>query len=282
MRAPTFIISILALFPPGPLAAEETAVHRDLPYAGTKNKRQTLNVYAPTEGTRHPVAFWIHGGGWQAGDKGEVDVKPAGFADKGYVFISVNYRLFPEATIKEMAGDVARALHWVHDHAGDYGGDSDMIFVTGHSAGAQLAALVCTDDRHLKAEGLSLSNIKGCVPVDGDTYDVPVQVGTVEERRARSYRQKFGDEASQRELSPITHVAKGKGIPLFLILHVADHPETRGQSQRLVKALKEAGVSARAYPAEGKNHGTINSDLGKPGDVPTMALFKFLDGALKK
>ena len=72
--------------------AAEPQVHRDLPFAGTKNKRQTLDVYAPTEGTRHPVAFWIHGGGWQAGDKGEVDVKPPGFVDKGYVFVSVNYR----------------------------------------------------------------------------------------------------------------------------------------------------------------------------------------------
>ena len=118
--------------------------------------------------------------------------------------------------------------------------------------------------------------------MDGDTYDVPVQIATVEERRAGSYRQKFGDEASQKELSPITHVATGKGIPPFLILHVADHPETRGQSQKLAKALKEVGVSATAYLAEGKNHGTINSDLGKPGDVPTKALFEFLDGALKK
>ena len=138
----------------------------------------------------------------------------------------------------------------------------------GHSAGAQLAALVCTDDRYLKAEGLSLSIIKGCVPVDGDTYDVPMQIATVEQRRAEIHREKFGDEANQKDLSAVTHVAKGKGIPPFLILHVADHPETTAQSQRLVKALKEAGVSAKAYPAEGKNHTTINADLGTPGDEP--------------
>ena len=239
-------------------------------------------MYAPTEGTRHPVAFWIHGGGWQAGDKGEVDVKPATFVDRGYVFVSVNYRLFPEATIKEMAGDLAKALRWVHGHAEEFGGDPDRIFVMGHSAGAQLAALVCTDHSYLKSEGVSPSILKGCVPVDGDTYDVPVQIATVSERTAGVYRQKFGDEASQKDLSPVTHVARDKGIPPFLILHVADHPETRGQSQRLARALKEAGVSARAYPAEGKDHGTINSDLGKPGDVPTNALFEFLDGALKK
>ena len=68
----------------------------------------------------------------------------------------------------------------------------------------------------------------------------------------------------------------------FLILHVADHPETKAQSQRLAKALQEAGVSAKAYPAEGKTHDTINADLGLPDDKPTKELFDFLDGVLKK
>src|SRR5205085_1870429 len=104
---------------------------------------------------------------------------------------------------------------------------------------------------YLKAEKLSLSLLKGCVPVDGDTYDVPMQIKTVGPKRGNGYKRKFGDEDSQKELSPVTHPAKGKNIPPFLILHVADRPETKGQSQRLVKALQEAGVPAKAYPAEG-------------------------------
>ena len=146
--------------------------------------RQALDLYAPAEGEAHPVVFWIHGGGWQAGDKGEVQEKPRAFVDKGFVFVSAGYRLLPEASIKEMAGDLAKALAWVHDHAEDYGGDPDTIAVAGHSAGAQLAALICTDHRYLEAEGLSPSILKGCVPVDGDTYDVPLQVATVVERTA--------------------------------------------------------------------------------------------------
>jgi hypothetical protein len=89
--------------------------------------------------------------------------------DKGFVFASTNYRLLPDGTIKQMGEDVAKAIHWVHDHAEECGGDSSRMFVMGHSAGAQLAALVCTDDRFIKAEGLSPSIIRGCVPVDGDT-----------------------------------------------------------------------------------------------------------------
>jgi arylformamidase len=262
--------------------AADFQVHRDLGYAEPKNERQTLDVYAPNQGKDHPTVIWIHGGGWQQGDKTEVQAKPQAFVDRGFVFVSTNYRFVPNVTIKQMAGDVAKAIRWVHDHSKEYGGDPNTMFVMGHSAGAQLAALVCTDDRYLKAEGLSLSIIRGCVPVDGDTYDVPMQIATVEERRAGIYRQKFGDEKSQQDLSPVTHVAKGKNIAPFLILHVADHPETRAQSQRLAKALREAGVSAKAVPADGKNHTTINADLGMPVDEPTKAIFEFLEAVLKR
>ncbi len=255
----------------------EPRVHRDLAYAETKNVRQTLDVYSPTEGKDLPIVFWIHGGGWQAGDKTEVQVKPSAFVAKGFVFVATNYRFVPHVTIKEMAGDVAKAIHWVHEHAVEYGGDPNRIFVMGHSAGAQLAALICTDDRYVKAEGLSPSILKGCVPVDGDTYDVPLQVRTVEDRRAKSYRTKFGDDEGQKELSPITHVVRGKTTPPFLILHVASHPETKEQSQRLAKALQNAGYTASTVPAVGKDHGSINADLGLPTDESTKAMFAFLD-----
>src|SRR5438067_435539 len=150
------IISLASLlFASAPFAAEPKG-HRDVSYAAPKNERQTLDVYAPTDGKGHPVVVWIHGGGWQAGDKAHEQKKPQAFADRGFVFVSVNYRLLPDATIKQMAGDVAKAIRWTHDHAKEYGGDPDTMFVMGHSAGAQLAALVCTDERQLKAEKLSL------------------------------------------------------------------------------------------------------------------------------
>jgi acetyl esterase/lipase len=265
-----------------PVPASEPIVQRDIPYAEPKNERQTLDVYAPREGKNHPVVLWIHGGGWEVGDKKDVGEKPRAFVDREFVFVSTNYRFVPNVPMREIPRDIARAVRWVHDHARVYGGDPNRILVMGHSAGAQLAALVSTDERYLKAEGFSLSILKGCVPVDGDTYDVPMQVTMVEQRRMEIYRAKFGDEASQKDLSPVTHVARGKGIPPVLVLHVARHPETTAQSRRLVEALRAAGVKASSYPAEGKTHGTINSDLGKSGNEPTDVLFGFVEDVLGK
>src|SRR5262249_47750046 len=140
--------------------------------------------------------------------------------------------------------------------------------------------------RYLKAEKLSFAIVKGCVPVDGDTFDLPLRFATVQKsgnkKLAEVDKRRFGDEDSQKDLSSVNHVARSKHIPPFLILHVADHPDTKGQSQRLLQVLEKAGVPAKIYPAEGKDHTTLNDDLGQPGDKPSQALFEFLDEVLKK
>ena len=187
--------------------------------------------------------------------------------------------------------DVAKAIRWVHDHIAEYGGDPKRLLIMGHSAGAQLAALICTDERYLKAEGLSLAIVKGCVPVDGDTFDVPAVIETRETRnRANGLpQQKFGprlqfgnDPAKHRDFSSVTHVAKGKGIPPFLILHITENPDTTAQSRHLGKVLKEAGVPVTVFGARESTHHKINANLGLPDDPATKALFEFLGKALKK
>jgi arylformamidase len=266
-----------------PALAADFQVHRDLAYAQPKNERQTLDVYAPVEGKDHPVVVWIHGGGRTQGQKAGVQNKPPAFADHGLLFVSINYRFIPQASMKEMAGDVAKAIRWVHDHAQDYGGNPNSIVVMGHSGGAHLAALVCTDDRYLKAEGLSFSIIKGCVPVDVGYYDVPKLLKDSGAAPPDSFKAYFGaTEEAQRDLSPVAHVAKGKNIPPFLILHCADRAETKAQSEWFAQKLQEAGVPVKVVAAEGKTHSTINADLGLPDDRSTQALFEFLAGALKR
>ena len=266
-------------------------VKRDIPYAAPAHERQVLDVYSPPGAKDLPVVFWIHGGGWQTGDKSSVQLKPRAFMDKGFVFVSTNYRLLPHVDMGTIVRDIARSIRWVHDHIAEYGGDPRRLLVMGHSAGAQLAALVCIDDRYLKAEGLSLAIIKGCVPVDGDTYDVPAIIETAETRRrvhgqpqaTNGHREKFGnDPAKHRDLSAVTHVAGDKGIPPFLIMHVAEHPDTSAQAQRLATVLKGAGVPVKVYGARESTHNKINADLGVPDDPGTRVLFEFVDEALKE
>jgi arylformamidase len=273
-----------------PSPAHAQSVARDIPYA-TTHERQVLDVYSPTGAKNLPVVFWIHGGGWQAGNKSMVGVKPKAFIDAGFLFVSINYRLLPTVDMAALTSDVATALGWVHKKIAAYGGDPNRLLVMGHSAGGQLAALMCTDEKYVKAEGFSLTTIKGCMPVDADTFDIPAII-EVAETRARvhhlplptyGHRQKFGnDPAKHLDFSAVTHVAKGKGIPPFLILHIAGHPDTTAQARRMADVLQAAAIPAKVVAGRETTHASINDNLGSPNDPVTKEVFAFVADALKR
>ena len=272
---------LLAFTAASPVQAQQLS--RDIPYA-TAHERQVLDVYAPAGAKNLPVVFWIHGGGWQSGDKGMVALKPKAFMDAGFVFVSINHRLLPAVEMEAITQDVASALGWVHKNISRYGGDPARVLVMGHSSGGQLAALMCTDDRYAKTAGFSLTMIKGCVPVDADTFDIPAII-EMAETRARvhhlplptyGHRQKFGnDPAKHRDFSAVTHVARNKGIPPFLILHIAGHPDTTAQARRLAAVLEAAGISARVVAGRETTHASINDNIGVPNDAVTKELLAF-------
>jgi acetyl esterase/lipase len=255
-------------------------------YTESVHERQVLDVYAPDNAESLPVVFWLHGGGWMTGDKSDVQIKPKVFAERGFVFVSTNYRLLPGVQMGTLIRDAAQALGWVHKNIREYGGDPHRIFVMGHSAGAQLAALLCIDDRYLEEVGVPFKVLKGCVPVDGDTYDLPAIIMTAEFRQKvhalplpkLGHRVKFGNDPEKHiDFSAVTHVARGKGIPPFLILHVAEHPDVSAQAKRLSAVLKEADIPVTVFGAPETTHGRLNANLGKPEDPATIELFKFLD-----
>ena len=74
-------------------------------------------------------------GGWRRGDKASVQIKPAAFNERGFVFVSTNYRYVTQVTIDVITSDVAKAIRWTHEHAREYGGDPNPGSVGGRSRG---------------------------------------------------------------------------------------------------------------------------------------------------
>ncbi len=281
----TALCTALAL---GTNVAKGQSLHSDIPYSHPAHERQVLDVYAPESNLNEllPVIFWIHGGGWVVGDKSDVALKPDALTKRGYIFVSTNYRLLPNVTMESLISDVALSLTWVHQNIEHYGGDPSHIIVGGHSAGAQLAAILCTDHRYLEKQGVYFDVLKGCVPVDGDTYDIPKIIQTAEHRQTLyggkmftfGHRQKFGNDPKKHiDFSAVTHVAPEKGIPPFLILYFPGNPDTRAQAHRLHGVLLAAGVRSRAFGKPDSNHSRLNNELGDPKDPATKELFDFLD-----
>jgi arylformamidase len=267
-------------------AAHAQNLTPNIPYANPAEQRQVLDIHAPAEAKNCPVVFWIHGGGWVTGDKTDVQVKPRVFTEHGFVFVAPNYRLLPQVEMGVLIQDVAKALGWVHKNISRFGGDPNRIFVMGHSAGAQLSALLCTNERYLKAEGVSFNVLKGCVPVDGDTYDIPAMILTTEVRQSLhglplptfGHRVKFGNDPKKHiEFSAVTHVAKGKGIPPFLILYVGEHHDVEAQAKRLAAVLEKSDVPVKIFGAKDTSHTKLNANLGLPDDPATKKLFDFLN-----
>jgi arylformamidase len=282
----TLVVLLSAVLLPQVASAQKKTAN--VPYLDGGHERHLLDIYTPEKPTdkKLPVMFWIHGGGWQAGNKDDVALKPKVLTERGFVFVSTNYRLLPEVTMDVLIRDVAASFGWVQRNIAKYGGDPNRIFVGGHSAGAQLAAIICTDDRYLKEQNVSFDVLRGCVPVDGDTYDIPKIIMTAEHRQALyggkmftfGHRQKFGNDPEKHvDFSAVTHVARGKGIPPFLLLYFPGNPDTRAQANRLAEVLRGSDIRAISYGKRDTNHSRLNNDLGKPDDPATEHFYEFLD-----
>jgi len=270
----------LALFP---LIAQAGTVKTDVAYGD--DPLQKLDLHLPDTPTNAPVMVYIHGGGWAKGDKAAVGLKPAFFNGKGWIFVSVNYRLLPEGKHPANVEDIALALAKVHNEVAEKGGDPGKLFVMGHSAGAHLAALVATNPKPLEQAGKSLKILKGVISLDTNAYDLPTLTGTA---MKPFYDSVFGtDPELLKDASPRFHVAADKGIPPFLICYSRGmgrnaEPIRSGAAEAFSAALAKAGIPASVIDASDRNHGEINQWFGRSDDaMVTGKAWEFLEPLAK-
>jgi arylformamidase len=274
----------------GPEAIPGGATSRDVSYDPTApgDPLRQLDVYSPprANGKLAPVVVWVHGGGWQSGDKrNALEDKVRFFNGAGYVFVSTNYRLSPEPETSPSptrvkhpihAEDVARAIDFVVRHAADYGGDASRLALLGHSAGAHLVALVGTDETLLGAHGLTRAQIKCVGSLDTEGYDVARVLQTGSEEQKVLFTNAFGDDPLVwRRASPISHASAKGGAGAFLTV-------TRGSSERIAAAtlfhetLVAAGARSTLSIVSSISHEEVSQRLGAANDTvitPTVREF---------
>ena len=119
-----------------------------------------LDLRYPAEREDFSTVVWFHGGGLTGGTRHFIDL-----GDPGIAIVTASYRLSPNAQHPAYLEDAAAAVAWTLRNIHRYGGDTNKVFVSGHSAGGYLAALVGMDPRWLAAHGLSHQQLAGLIPV---------------------------------------------------------------------------------------------------------------------
>lgn len=143
-------------------------------YAADGNPRQQLDVYQPVGSAfaskAQPVVVFFYGGAWQEGSRADYLFVAEALAERGYVVVLPDYRVYPEVKYPDFLHDAAAAVAWTAANVDRYGGDRTRIFLMGHSAGAHIAAMLALDNVYLSAQKMPRSSLKGLIGLAGP-YD---------------------------------------------------------------------------------------------------------------
>ena len=225
------------------------------------DKQLGLEIFQPLGNAKRPapVVVFFYGGAWKRGSASQYRFVGHRLAEQGWLAIVADYRTWPTAGFPGFVEDGADAVAWVRQHASELGGDPDRITLMGHSAGAQIAALLATDARYLGRHGIQPASLAGVVGLAGPykfniTADyVPIFGPPEQWPRAMALNFVDGDE------------------PPFLLIHGdADDVVWPRNSEGLASSLKSKGVDARVVLMPGDGHAAPLLGMYRPESRPQV------------
>ena len=240
-----------------------TQLLRDLSYGG--DNRQLLDVYRPDKAHAAPILLMVHGGAWAIGDKGAsgfIANKTAHWLSKGYILVSMNYRMSRTPNPLDQADDVGRALAFVQAKAPSWGGDPSRVVLLGHSAGAHLVSLVTADPRIAREHGATAW--LGTIALDSAAFNL---VTIMQGKHFGFYDRVFGkDHAFWMEASPY-HRLNAAPVPMLAVCSTR-RDEACPQAEAFASKAQQLGGTVTVRP-EDLTHGEINTRLGLSSDYTT-------------
>jgi acetyl esterase/lipase len=222
----------------------QTARTKNIPYltASATMPAKTLNVFAPKKAEKAPVLIFIHGGSWHSGRKEIYDFMGNRFAAKGVVSVIIDYPLAPAYQLPAMEKASALAVQWVKENIAYYGGDPSNMYVSGHSAGGHLAALVAVKEEPWKELGMT-NPLKGAILNDPAGLDWYWFLTELKEKynKEDNYDAFTNDPAVWKTYSPI-YFLEEKEIPMLVMEGERTYPGIKLTVARFREAAKEKGL----------------------------------------
>lgn len=203
-----------------------------------------LDIYQPkniAQGNNAPVLVFFYGGSWQKGEKNQYDFVGEAFASQGYVVVIPDYRKWPEVKSPAFTQDAARAVAWVHNNISGYGGNARNLFISGHSAGAHLGAMLASDERFLQAAGVDRQAIRGFIGLAGP-YDF-------DPGYSPESQEFFGPPSNYANVIPVNFI-DGNEPPMLLLQGGADETVQPTNAARMSNKISAKGgdVRVKIYP----------------------------------
>jgi len=206
--------------------------------------RQRLDVYSPERASGRPVVIFFYGGSWTSGGRGLYRFVGAALAERGFVVVIPDYRLYPQVKFPDFLDDGARAIAWVQQHAPEFGGDPYRIVLMGHSAGGHEAAFLAYDSALLKKSGAHPEWIVGLIGLSGP-YALEPDTDVLNTIFASPY--------TPADWQPVRFVT-AQSPPTLLVHGTADDVVTIRHAQRLRDALQAHHVRVETQFYPGKHH----------------------------
>lgn len=262
-----------------PEAGNEVTIHNDVEYGVVGGEKLLLDLYLPVDTTPRlrPAVVVIHGGSWSGGDKQGLSRMSTFLARWGFVVININYRLFRgnENRWPAQLDDAQRAVRWLRANAATYNVDPGRIGAFGHSAGAQMAALLGMEDtRDNSNAGLAKysSRVQAVVDVSGPS-DFLADHDPEGDAQLTAF---FGGDykknaAAWRDASPVDHVEKSDA-PFLIVQGTKDESVPMAQAQRLYDKLQAAGVPVTFVKVE-DGHTFVTDEARKQLALETLKFF---------
>ena len=238
------------------------------PVQGDDPTRALLDVYRPADAVHAPVLLFWHGGALMRGDKQLVTGLARALAEQGIVVVAANHRLSPAVQHPVHLQDAAVAVSWVKNHIADYGGNPQLIFLGGHSAGAYLSVQLAFDPRYLAAHGMMLPDITGVAAISPFLY--------VQEVAPVRSKVVWGKDPSGW-LEPSVSGYIGRDKPSIRLIYAdGDDDWRRQQNERLAAALVAFDVDAQAVMVQDRSHTTIMTSADQAEDPVVEMIYQFV------
>lgn len=241
-----------------PVMPKGVTSKRNVVYSSPGNRSLYADIFYPAKrsGKKYPGVVMIFGGGWRSGDRSQNIPMAQQLAAKGYVAVTIDYRLSLEAAYPAAVHDVKAAIRWLRANASAYNLDANKIATLGMSAGGQLAALVGSTNGNNNLEGTNgntkyPSAVQAIVDIDGIlAFKHPEsQEGKVAaEWLGGSYDEK---PEIWKEASPLTYA--GKNTPPMLFIN-SSLPRFHAGRDDMIRKLNEAGVSSEVHTLPNTPH----------------------------